>query len=63
MIRVISTEDLRGLFTKPYGMEAPTKKKWAQFYNENVIFIEASIFPGNIQCIAGAATSPIYATL
>ena len=40
MSKVISIDDLRELFTKPYGMEAPTKKKWAQFYNENVIFID-----------------------
>ena len=40
MSRVISIEDLRGLFTKPYGSDAPTKKKWAQFYNQNVIFID-----------------------
>ena len=38
MKRVISLEDLRELFTKPYGADAPTKKEWAEFYNENVIF-------------------------
>ena len=37
MTRVISIEDLKGLFTKPYGSDAPTKQKWAEFYNENVI--------------------------
>ena len=40
MSRVISVEDLKGLFTKPYGKEAPTKQKWAEFYNENVKFID-----------------------
>ena len=30
MTRVISIEDLRGLFTKPYGADAPTKQKWAE---------------------------------
>ena len=40
MKRVISLEDLRGLFTKPYGADAPSKEKWAEFYNENVIFID-----------------------
>ena len=40
MTRVISIEDLKGLFTKPYGKDAPTKQKWAEFYNENVIFID-----------------------
>ncbi len=38
MPRVISLEDLRKLFTKPYGADAPTKKEWAEFYDENVIF-------------------------
>ena len=32
MTRVISIEDLKGLFTKPYGTDAPTKQKWADFY-------------------------------
>ena len=40
MTRVISIEDLKGLFTKPYGKDAPTKQKWAEFYNENVIFTD-----------------------
>ena len=40
MARVISIEDLKGLFTKPYGADAPTKQKWAEFYNENVIFTD-----------------------
>ena len=40
MTRVISVDDLRGLFTKPYGTDAPTKQKWAEFYNENVIFVD-----------------------
>ena len=40
MIRVISKEDLIGLFTKPYGSDPPTKKKWAEFYDENVIFVD-----------------------
>ena len=40
MTRVISIEDLKGLFTKPYGTDAPTKQKWAEFYNENVIFVD-----------------------
>ena len=40
MKTAISIEDLRELFTKPYGVDAPTKKKWAKFYNEDVIFID-----------------------
>ena len=38
MSRVISKDDLRGLFTKSYGEDAPSKQKWAEFYNDNVIF-------------------------
>ena len=37
MTRVISIEDLKGLFTKPYGTDAPTKQKWAEFYNKNAV--------------------------
>ena len=40
MHKVISVEDLKKLFTKPYGTNPPTKMKWAEFYNENVIFID-----------------------
>ena len=40
MSRIFSIEDLRNLFTKNYGDEPPTKKKWAEFYDENVIFID-----------------------
>ncbi len=40
MTKVISIDDLKGLFTKPYGTDAPTKQKWAEFYNENVIFTD-----------------------
>ena len=43
MKKVISIEDLKGLFTKPYGTNAPTKQKWDEFYNENVIFIDRSL--------------------
>ena len=42
MQRVISIEDLKGLFTIPYGTDAPTKQKWAEFYNENVIFYRSN---------------------
>ena len=37
---VINSEDLRELFTKQYGQKAPSKQKWKEFYNENVIFID-----------------------
>ena len=40
MAKVISIENLRELFTKPYGKDAPTKEKWAEYYDENVIFID-----------------------
>ena len=40
MSKIISTKDLKGLFTKQYGADAPTKEKWAEFYNENVIFVD-----------------------
>ena len=40
MTKAISIEDLKGLITKPYGTDAPTKQKWAEFYNENVIFTD-----------------------
>ena len=40
MTRIISSEDLRSLFTKPYGSAPPTKQQWSEFYNEDVIFID-----------------------
>ncbi len=40
MSQSISIEDLKSLFTKPYGEDAPTKQKWAQFYDQNVKFID-----------------------
>ena len=40
MSKTISVDDLKALFTKPYGVEAPSKKKWAEFYDDNVKFID-----------------------
>ena len=40
MSTVVNSEDLRELFTKQYGQKAPSKQKWKEFYNENVIFID-----------------------
>ena len=40
MYKVITIEDLKELFTKPYGEAAPTIQKWSEFYNDNVIFID-----------------------
>ena len=36
MTRLISKEDLRGLFTKPYGEDAPTKNMWSKFCSINI---------------------------
>ena len=40
MSKVITVKDLKELFTKPYGKDAPTKKQWAEFYTDNVTFID-----------------------
>ncbi len=40
MTENISIENLRNLFTKSYGEPAPTKQKWAEFYDNNVTFID-----------------------
>ena len=37
MSKTISRDDLRELFTKSYGADAPTRHKWSQFYNNDVI--------------------------
>ena len=50
MKREISLEDLRGLFTKPYGADAPNKEKWAEFYNENVIFVDPTQETEGLDC-------------
>ena len=50
MTRLISIEDLRGLFTKPYGADAPTKEKWAEFYNDNVIFVDPTQVTEGLDC-------------
>ena len=36
----ISEEDLQKLFTKPYGVEPPSKKVWASYYEDNVLFMD-----------------------
>ena len=36
----ITSNDLRDLFTKPYGADAPSKDRWYRFYDQNVIFID-----------------------
>tara|TARA_B100000900_G_scaffold19183_1_gene15000 strand:- start:30 stop:461 length:432 start_codon:yes stop_codon:yes gene_type:complete len=40
MSNIISFDDLKELFNKPYGENPPTRKKWEKFYNEDVIFID-----------------------
>ena len=36
----ISQNDLKALFNKPYGGDVPDYKKWAKFYQKDVIFID-----------------------
>ena len=36
----ISQNDLKALFSKPYGGDVPDYKKWAKFYQKDVIFID-----------------------
>ena len=40
MSQIITINDLKKLFNKPYGVSAPSKQKWAEFYDENVFFID-----------------------
>ena len=40
MHKHITEEDLQKLFTKPYGVKAPSKNIWASYYDENVLFID-----------------------
>ena len=37
---MISTIDLKNLFTKGYGVDPPSDQQWAEFYDEDVIFID-----------------------
>jgi len=40
MNRNITEGELQKLFTKPYGVQAPTKELWASFYEDDVLFID-----------------------
>ncbi len=40
MDKKITSNDLKELFTKPYGAKAPSKERWQEFYDLNVIFID-----------------------
>ena len=36
----ISEDELKKLFSKSYGEDAPSLKKWEKFYNKDVLFID-----------------------
>ena len=36
----ISEDELKKLFSKSYGEDAPSLKKWAEFYDKDVLFID-----------------------
>tara|TARA_B100000212_G_C27351087_1_gene523685 strand:- start:63 stop:494 length:432 start_codon:yes stop_codon:yes gene_type:complete len=36
----ITEEELKKLFTKPYGTKAPSKNVWAFYYDNDVLFID-----------------------
>ena len=40
MQKYITEEELKKLFTKPYGTKAPSKNEWASYYQEDVLFID-----------------------
>ena len=40
MEKKIDVDALKILFNKPYGAEPPTKQKWAEFYNDDVTFVD-----------------------
>ena len=40
MKKIISEKKIRNLFNKSYGEKAPTKEKWEEFYEPDVIFID-----------------------
>ena len=40
MDRKITEGELKKLFTKPYGVEAPSRKVWVSYYEEDVLFID-----------------------
>ena len=40
MYKSLSEEELKVLFTKKYGDQPPTKEKWYQFYQDDVLFID-----------------------
>ena len=40
MHQYITEEELQKLFTKPYGVKAPSKNVWATYYEKDVLFID-----------------------
>ena len=40
MIKSIDKKQLKDLFTKSYGADAPTRQKWEEYYDDSVIFID-----------------------
>ena len=40
MDKNITEEALQKLFTKPYGVQAPSKDTWASYYENDVLFID-----------------------
>ncbi len=40
MKQYITEEELKKLFTKPYGTKAPSRNEWASYYQEDVLFID-----------------------
>ena len=40
MQKKFTIEDLRNLFNKPYSTSPPSKEKWADYYDENVVFVD-----------------------
>tara|TARA_Y100001933_G_C18478553_1_gene347275 strand:- start:34 stop:465 length:432 start_codon:yes stop_codon:yes gene_type:complete len=40
MNKLIKEAELKDLFTKDYGDKPPTKEKWSQYYEDDVIFID-----------------------
>ncbi len=40
MKQTVNIENLKNLFSKPYGSKPPSKEKWHEFYQKDVIFID-----------------------
>ena len=40
MAETLNLENLKNLFTKPYGSKPPSREKWSEFYQSDVIFID-----------------------